>query len=63
MPRGPIGEKRPAEAIGRAVMIGTIASGKIEGDLELSGAAASRAQGPSAASSLTSSRPRSFDRR
>jgi hypothetical protein len=30
MPRGPKGEKRPAEVIGAAVMIGKIATGEIE---------------------------------
>ncbi len=30
MPKGPRGEKRPADAIGRAVMIGRIATGEIE---------------------------------
>ncbi|ANY20324.1 hypothetical protein A6F68_01814 [Tsuneonella dongtanensis] len=41
MPKGPRGEKRPADAIGRAVMIGKIATGEIEDDrAELSSAAA-----------------------
>ena len=31
MPRGPKGEKRPADAIGNAVMIAKIATGEIEG--------------------------------
>jgi hypothetical protein len=30
MPKGPKGEKRPADAIGNAVMIGRIATGEIE---------------------------------
>jgi hypothetical protein len=30
MPKGPNGEKRPADAIGLAVMIGTIATGEVE---------------------------------
>jgi hypothetical protein len=30
MPRGPKGEKRPADAIGNAVMIGRIATGEID---------------------------------
>lgn len=30
MPRGPKGEKRPADVIGAAVMIGRIAIGEIE---------------------------------
>lgn len=30
MPRGPKGEKRPADAIGNAIMIARIATGEIE---------------------------------
>lgn len=30
MPKGPKGEKRPADAIGLAVMVGRIATGEIE---------------------------------
>jgi hypothetical protein len=30
MPRGPKGEKRPADVIGAAIMIGRIATGEIE---------------------------------
>jgi hypothetical protein len=30
MPRGPKGEKRPADAIGNAIMIGRIATGDID---------------------------------
>ncbi|MCY1670449.1 hypothetical protein OVA07_05415 [Novosphingobium sp. SL115] len=41
MPKGPRGEKRPADAIGLAVMIGKIATGEIEDEREgLSSAAA-----------------------
>lgn len=40
MPKGPRGEKRPADAVSRAVMIGKIATGEIEDDRELSSAAA-----------------------
>jgi hypothetical protein len=41
MPKGPRGEKRPADAISRAVMIGKIATGEIEDEREeLSSAAA-----------------------
>ena len=32
MPKGPRGEKRPADTIGLAVMIGKIATGEIEDD-------------------------------
>ena len=42
MPKGPRGEKRPADAIGRAVHIGKIATGEIEDERDegLSSAAA-----------------------
>ena len=40
MPKGPRGEKRPADAIGRAVMIAKISTGKIEDERPLSSAAA-----------------------
>ncbi|MEA3042768.1 MAG: hypothetical protein QOH47_606 [Sphingomonadales bacterium] len=32
MPKGPRGEKRPADAIGRAIMVAKIATGEIEDD-------------------------------
>ncbi|MEP7350503.1 MAG: hypothetical protein ABI668_11225 [Sphingorhabdus sp.] len=34
MPKGPRGEKRPADAIGLAVLIGKIATGEIEDDAD-----------------------------
>lgn len=41
MPKGPRGERRPADAVARAVMIGKIATGEIEDEREeLSSAAA-----------------------
>ena len=41
MPKGPHGQKRPADAIGLAVMIGKIATGEIEDErAKLSSAAA-----------------------
>lgn len=40
MPKGPRGEKRPADAVSRAVMVGRIATGEIEDERELSSAAA-----------------------
>ncbi len=39
MPKGPRGEKRPADAIGRAVMVAKIATGEIEDVRQLSSAA------------------------
>lgn len=59
MPKGPRGEKRPADAIGRAVMIGKIATGEIEDEREgLSGAAAElgRKGGKKRAESITPER-------
>jgi hypothetical protein len=40
MPKGPRGEKRPADAIGAAIMVGRIATGEVEDAKELSSAAA-----------------------
>jgi hypothetical protein len=42
MPKGPNGQKRPADAIGLAVMIGKIATGEIEDERE--GVASAAAQ-------------------
>ena len=42
MPRGPKGEKRPADAIGAAIMVGRIATGEIE---DTKGKAPNRAKG------------------
>lgn len=33
MPRGPQGQKRPADVIGNAIMIAKIATGEIQGDI------------------------------
>jgi hypothetical protein len=42
MPKGPRGEKRPADAIGLAVMIGKIATGEIEDDADATKSAAAQ---------------------
>jgi hypothetical protein len=34
MPKGPRGEKRPADAVARAIMVAKIATGEIEDDRE-----------------------------
>jgi hypothetical protein len=34
VPKGPRGEKRPADAIGRAIMVARIATGEIDDDRE-----------------------------
>ena len=59
MPKGPRGEKRPADAIGRAVMIAKIATGEIDDERdELSSAAAElgRKGGKKRAENLTPER-------
>ena len=35
MPKGPRGEKRPADAVSRAIMVAKIATGEIEDEREL----------------------------
>lgn len=64
MPKGPNGEKRPADAIGLAVMIGKIATGEIEDEHEekLSSAAAEmgRAGGNARARKLTDTQRKSI---
>jgi hypothetical protein len=40
MPKGPQGQKRPADAIARAVMVAKIATGEIDEELQVSNAAA-----------------------
>jgi len=42
MPKGPRGEKRPADAIGLAVMIGKIATGEIEDTVDTTKSAAAQ---------------------
>jgi hypothetical protein len=56
MPRGPKGEKRPADVIGAAVMVGRIATGEIEESTEpetKAAAALGRRGGKARAVSLT----------
>jgi hypothetical protein len=59
MPKGPRGEKRPADAIGLAVMIGKIATGEIEDtrdDLKSAAAQLGSKGGKKRAESLTPER-------
>ena len=61
MVRGPRGEKRPADAVGRAVLIAKIATGEVEDDREaLSSAAAElgRKGGKKRAENMTPERRR-----
>jgi hypothetical protein len=58
MSRGPRGEKRPADAVSRAIMVAKIATGEIEDERELSSAAAElgRKGGKARAESLSAER-------
>lgn len=58
MPRGPKGEKRPADVIGNAVHVMRIATGEIEEDTEIKSAAAElgRLGGKARAESLSKKR-------
>lgn len=58
MPKGPKGEKRPADAVGRAIMVAKIATGEIEDERELSSAAAElgRKGGKARAANMTPER-------
>lgn len=61
MPKGPRGEKRPADAIGLAVMIGKIATGEIEDerdDLKSAAAQLGSKGGKKRAASMTPERRR-----
>lgn len=42
MPKGPRGEKRPADAIGLAVMVGRIATGEVQDEREKLASAAAQ---------------------
>jgi hypothetical protein len=59
MPKGPRGEKRPADAVSRAIMVAKIATGEIEDERdELSSAAAElgRKGGKARAANMTPER-------
>lgn len=59
MPKGPRGEKRPADAIGLAVMIGKIATGEIEDERDTMSSAAAemgRKGGQARAANMTPER-------
>jgi len=66
MPKGPRGEKRPADAIGRAIMVAKIATGEIEDERdELSSAAAElgRKGGKKRAENMTPERRKEIARK
>lgn len=65
MPKGPSGEKRPADAIGRAVMVARIATGEVEERRELSSAAAElgRKGGKKRAENMTPERRKEIARK
>jgi len=58
MPKGPRGEKRPADAVSRAIMVARIATGEEEDTRELSSAAAElgRKGGKARAAAMTPER-------
>jgi hypothetical protein len=60
MPRGPHGEKRPADVIGNAVMVGRIATGEIVDNLpsESAAAALGRKGGQARAAKLSAKKRR-----
>lgn len=60
MPKGPQGQKRPADAVSRAIMVAKIATGEIEEERELSSAAAElgRKGGKKRAENMTPERRR-----
>nr|VFJ59215.1 MAG: hypothetical protein BECKFM1743A_GA0114220_102326 [Candidatus Kentron sp. FM]VFJ60296.1 MAG: hypothetical protein BECKFM1743C_GA0114222_102702 [Candidatus Kentron sp. FM]VFK12537.1 MAG: hypothetical protein BECKFM1743B_GA0114221_102477 [Candidatus Kentron sp. FM] len=53
MPRGPQGQKRPADAIGLAVMVAKIATGEIEDNKKSGRVRSGKAGGAARAGSLT----------
>ncbi len=58
MPKGPRGEKRPADAIGRAIHIAKIATGEIDDETVTKGSEGGKVGGPSRATVLSSERRR-----
>ena len=65
MPKGPQGQKRPADAVSRAIMVAKIATGEIEEDRELSSAAAElgRKGGKKRAENMTPERRKEIARK
>ncbi len=60
MPKGPRGEKRPADAIGRAIMVAKIATGEIEENLTPAAAAMGSKGGRARARKLTAEERRAI---
>ena len=56
MPRGPDGQKRPADTVGAAVMVAKIATGEAEEDAPSKGQAGGLVGGKARAESLTPQR-------
>ena len=58
MPKGPQGQKRPADAVSRAIMVARIATGEIEDEVEIKSAAAElgRRGGKARAASMSAER-------
>ncbi len=60
MPKGPQGQKRPADAIGRAIMVAKIATGEIEDTADLKdGRSAAGKKGAAARAKALTPRERS----
>jgi hypothetical protein len=53
MPRGPKGEKRPADVIGSAIMVGRIATGEVDDSVETNRVPGKKAGGEARARSLS----------
>ena len=63
MPRGPKGEKRPADAIGNAVMIAKIATGEIEDGKNAAAVALGRMDGKARAEGMSAKRRKEIARK
>ena len=63
MPRGPKGEKRPADAIGNAVMIAKIATGEIEDGKNAAAVALGRMGGKARAEGMSAKRRKEIARK
>jgi hypothetical protein len=65
MPKGPQGQKRPADAVGAAIMVAKIATGEVEDERELSSAAAElgRKGGKKRAENMTPERRKEIARK
>ena len=65
MPKGPQGQKRPADAVGAAILVAKIATGEVEDERELASAAAElgRKGGKKRAENMTPERRKEIARK